>query len=113
MSIQYVSKAGTLAADTWRAVQDLLGFPPATKVYLREGFIQVQDNGLTFLLVPDDSPAPTGSTGAGVARAKDSTSGFGPANGPYKGYPVHRLYVRNTTAGSNGTVVVEGVAEVE
>jgi hypothetical protein len=111
--LQNISKSGTLAADTWRAVLDLLSLPQTAKVRIVEGFLQVQDNGLTFRLINEGEPAPTGSTGVGIARAKDSMSTFGPASGRYRGYPLDRLWVRNTTAGSNGSVVLECVAEVD
>lgn len=107
-----LSASGTLAADTWRSVLDLLGLPQTAEVYVREGFLNVQTNGGTFVLVPKGGQAPSGSSGVGVARAAGSISTFGPTSGTYRGYPLHRLWVRNTSAGANATLAFEGVVEV-
>lgn len=105
---------GTLANDNWRSLLDLLGLPAtATAARLVEGSLNVQTNGLTTRLVPPGGVVPSGSAGAGTQRAAGSVSGYGPAGGAYRGYPIGQMWVRNTSVGANATVVVEGVIALE
>ena len=110
--LQETTLQGTLAADAYRSLVDLFGFPGQTRVFIVEGFVDIALNGATFRVVPPGTPPPA-TADPGSPRAAGGVMGFGPASGVYKGYPLHALWVRNTTAGSNAQIIAQGVFRME
>lgn len=110
--LQETTLQGTFAADAYRSLVDLFSFPGETRVYIVEGFIDIALNGATFRVVPPRTPPPA-TADPGSPRASGGVMGFGPASGKYKGYPLHSLYARNTTAGQNAQVIAQGVFRIE
>lgn len=114
-TLQEVSANGTLASDNWRAVTDLLGIPAKTaRINIKEGFLNVLLFDAVFMYVMEGGAAPSTSSSSGgdVIRAANSMSTFGPSWTPGQGYRLDRLYVRNSSAGSNAKLAFEGTVEV-
>jgi len=100
---------GTFTADTYRNLVDLFGlglggFPQGVQIV--GGFLQAQGQGATFRMVPRGSPAPataeggnTLSAGAGIGLQKTDE------------WRLDEIWMRNTTAGSNATVVFTGTLD--
>lgn len=112
VDLQETTLSGTFTADAYRSLVDLFGFPSQVRVFMVEGFIDVALNGATFRTVPPGTPAPA-TADPGGPRAAGGVMAFGPASGAYKGYPLHAVYARNTTAGSNAQVIAQGVFRIE
>jgi hypothetical protein len=110
VAFQDGTNAATLADDNWHRVTELLALEGVV-AYITEAFVSVVTNGLTFVILPLGS-SPVAAT-QGDPFPAGSKMGLGPASGKYKGWPLHLLWVKNTTAGSNGTLVVTGVLQVE
>ena len=95
--------AHTFAADDYRSLADLSG-ELGGAVVLVEGFIQAQTNSLTVRFGDETTPA---ATAPGLVLGIGSVAGIGPTT-PGAAWPLSRIWVRNTTAGSNGLVVAIG-----
>lgn len=106
---QRTTRSGTLAADAWRRLNDLLGLNVFTKARILEGFINIQTNGATLGIFPDSAPD---TADAGFAISAGAAIGLGPAKDSDAAWALEDIWVRNSTAGSNATVVFTGVLEV-
>lgn len=92
----------TLADDNYHSLGELFGIRSDDLVAL-EGFIKVQTNGLTMVTGWKTLP-PTTLAGDDVVTGGGRT--VGPVQNPLAGWRLNTTWFRNTTAGSNGTVVV-------
>lgn len=104
---QPLSIVHTFAADAYRSLADLAGEPSGNRV-LVEGFIQAQTNGITLRLGDKTMP---GATDGGIAIAAAGGLGVGPVKDRSAAWPLGSIWVRNTTAGSNAVLVVQGVVD--
>lgn len=95
--------SATLADDDYHRVADLLSFRGFRGVYMLEGFLSAVSNGLTFVY-PSQTQPPAAE--AGTPLAVGASAGFGPVQSKEIAWDLRELWVRNTTAGSNATVVL-------
>lgn len=97
--------AHTFTADGYRSLASLAGTEGQAPA-LTEGVVQAQSNGATLRFGDETTPA---ATDPGVALAVGAALGIGPVKDPAAAWPLSRVWVRNTTPGSNALVVVAGV----
>lgn len=96
----------TLADDNYHRFSDLVGADKG--LAMLEGFLGAQTNGFTWRIGPSTTPA---ATEAGDPIVANSGRGFGPVRDVLAGWWLDELWVRNTLAGSNATVVLNAVLE--
>lgn len=106
MGRHHVTLSGTLAADTFRALVDLFGFPSVTPVRIVGGTLTVAGNPAVIRIVAAGSPAPA-TADPGTDVAADAGIGIQESDDWY----LSELWVRNGTAGSNATVTFSGTLE--
>lgn len=106
MAIQRTTLDGTLAADAYRSLADLLGFQ-GSRARVLGGVLQAQLNGATVRIVPRGSGVPA-TADAGTKLAADAPLGFQASDEVM----LDEVWVRNTTAGSNARLVFTGTLEV-
>lgn len=109
MALQRGTFSGTFAADAYRNLVDLLGLgvggSPAGFSILG-GMLQAQNFGVTMRMVPRGSPAPaTADPGTAI------TAGSGIGLQATDQWRLDEIWVRNSAAGSNATVVFTGTIE--
>lgn len=110
--LQRITRSFT-AGDDYRTVADYLGLPSGVPLRLVEGWIQAQTNGLTFFVSEPGINQPTAAANPGIAVTAGGAPGTGPTSPDAALYDLGTTWVRNTTAGSNSTVVVSGVLATE
>lgn len=93
--------SATLQNDNFIDLATLLNLAPTAR--LRDGFLSPSTNGLTFVYPSDTMPT---STDPGTPIPAGASAGFGPLP---DGYELRRLWVRNTTIGSNAVVSLNGM----
>lgn len=84
---------------------DVGGLNGATGYYLFEGELDAQSNGLTYRYGDDAQPA---DTDGGPQIPVGGGRTFGPVYSFEAAWDLRKLWVRNTTPGSNATVVFVG-----
>lgn len=98
--------------DNYRTVADLFGVAGiSVGAKLVEGFIQALTNGATLYVASDTTDVP-GPTDPGFSLAVGAGQGWGPAYRSDAALDLANVWVRNTTAGSNATVIVQGIFDV-
>lgn len=110
MVLQRGTFSGTLAADAYRSLMDLLALGvggSAAGVTILGGILQAQTNGATVRIVPRGSPAPA-TADAGTTLAAGAGIGLQATDQ----WRLDEIWVRNTTAGQNATLVFTGSVEV-
>ena len=98
--------SATLSDDVYHWVSDFLSLVGTRGVIMTEGFLSAVSNGLTFRYGDDTQPA---TADPGTPVAVGGSAGFGPVQSKEAGWDLRKLWVRNTTAGSNATVVLNAV----
>lgn len=108
MALQRGTFSGTFAADDFRNLLDLfaLGGQYPNGLQIVGGLLQAQSNGATVRIVPRGSPAPA-TADAGSALSAGSGVGLQMTDQ----WRLDEVWVRNTTAGQNATVVFTGTLE--
>lgn len=91
--------------DNWHSLAELLGIL-GQRAALIEGFLQAQTNDMLFRYGDETQPK---ATDGGILVAASSGVGIGPVRDPLAAWDLRVLWVRNKTAGSNTTVVLQGV----
>lgn len=97
--------SAALVDDAFHSLAELFGLLGGNAVIMSEGFLYARTNGFTWRYGDETTPT-TASTGAPVPA--DGGAGFGPTS--TVGWDLGKLWVRNTTAGSNATIVLNPVA---
>lgn len=77
-------------------------------VRLLEGFFEAQTNAAKFRYGPDTQPA---STDVGGVISAGAGRGVGPVKDASSGWDLTRLWMANNVAGSNATVIIQGIIE--
>lgn len=109
MALQRGTYSGTFAADAYRNLLDLFGLGiggSANGFDIVGGILQAQTNGATIRIVPRGSPAPA-TADAGTALATGAGVGLQMTDQ----WRLDEIWARNTTAGSNATLVFTGTLE--
>lgn len=111
MALQRGTFSGTFAADSYRNLVDLFGLgiggANVNGFDIIGGVIQAQVKGATLRVVPRGSTAPA-TTDPGTDLAVGAGLGFQMTDQ----WALDEIWVRNTTAGQNATVVFTGTLEV-
>lgn len=110
MVLQRGTFSGTLAADAYRNLMDLLGLGvggSANGVEVVGGVLQAQSKSATFRIVPRGSPAPA-TADLGTDLAAGAAIGLQATDQ----WRLDEVWVRNTTAGQNAILVFSGSVEV-
>lgn len=95
--------SATLADDLYHRVTDIMAIPGPSTGILTEGFLSAVTNGMTFRYGDDTQPA---TALPGTPLAAGASAGFGPVMDVAAGWDLRLLWVRNSSAGNNATVVL-------
>lgn len=100
------ARASAIVGDTYRSLADLLLSSPGTEsgYKLPDNLIFFNTNGATVAYGAQPSEL---TVGVGAAYAAGAGVGMGYGN-PDQAWDLAEVWVRNTTAGSNAVVVVQG-----
>lgn len=109
MALQRGTFSGTFAADAYRNLLDLFGLGvggAANGFNIVGGLLQVQTKNATVRMVPRGAPIPATADGG-----TDLSPGAGVGIQLTDQWRLDEVWVRNTTAGQNATVVFTGTLE--
>lgn len=105
--IQEVTESGPVT-DSYTRLLDVVGLNSVARLEVVEGFLTFQSFGATVYYGTTKPPA----SAAGTQWGAGSGFGLGPRRDKGAGWRLDRVWVKNTTAGSNAVAVVQGLVEV-
>lgn len=108
MARKRITLSATMANDAYNNVAAAIGLMPGRKYPVVEGALQVLTFGLTFFLGVDQPATTTAGQAYAVSQGL-ATDRADPREVPL--FDLSEMWVRNTVAGSNGTVVVVAVID--